>query len=112
MPQALNNGIDCHFCNNPVNTGKHTELLWSLLSTEVINASHTTNASPCSPLYSERLYDHLDLAEINYPRVLNGNHYDRFEEVQATCKISTYFEKTSDVSTKNMGKLSPTGRKF
>ena len=40
-------------------------LLWSLLSMEVIYALHTTHTSPYLPLYSERLYDHLDLSEIN-----------------------------------------------
>ena len=44
--QALHDSIDYCFFKDPVNTGKPTELLWSLLSTEVIYASHTTNASP------------------------------------------------------------------
>ena len=95
-----------------MNTGKPTELLWSLLSTEVICASHTTNASPYSPLYSGRLCDCLDLSKINKPRVLNGNCCDRFEDVQSTLKISTHFEEMSDVSTMYIGKLCPTGRNF
>ena len=103
--QALHDSIDYCFCKDPVNKGKPTDLLWSLLSTEVIYASHTTNASPYSPLYSERLYDHLDLSEINNPRVVNGDCSDRFEEVQSTLKVSTHFEETSDVSTTYMGKL-------
>ena len=108
--QALYDSIDYHFCKDPVNAGKPTELLWSLLSREVIYASHATNVSPYLPLYSERLYDHLDLSEINNPRVLNRNCSNRFEEVQSTLKISTYFEETSDVSTTYIGKLCPTGK--
>ena len=65
--QALHDNIDYHFCKDPVNKGKPTGLLWSLLSMEVLYASHTTNASPYSPLYFERLYDCLDLSEIKYP---------------------------------------------
>ena len=65
--QALHDNTDYHFCKDPVNKGQPTELLWSLLSTEVIYTSHTTNTSPYSPLYSESLYDCLDLSEINSP---------------------------------------------
>ena len=63
--QALHDNIDYHFCIDHVNKEQPTELLWPLLSTEVIYTSHTTNTSPYSPLYSERLYDCLDLSEIN-----------------------------------------------
>ena len=110
--QALHDSIGYYFCKDQVNTGTPTELLCSLLSTEVIYALHTTNTSPYSPIYSERLYDCLDLSEINNPRVLNGNCSDRFEEFQSTLKISAHFEETSDVSTTYMGKLCPTGRNF
>ena len=110
--QALHDDIDYHFCKDPVNKGKPTELLWSLLSTKVIYSSHTTNTSPYLPLYSERLCDHLDLSEINYPRVLNRDSSNRFEEIQSTLKTSTHFEDTRDVSTTYMGKLCPTGRNF
>ena len=89
--QALHDNNDYHFCKDPVNKGKPTELLWSLLSTEVIYASHTTNTSPYLPSYSERLNDCLDLSEINYPRGLNGDCSYRFEEIQSTFKISTHF---------------------
>ena len=71
--QALHDSIDYCLCKDPANKEKPTELLWFLLSMEVIYASHTTNASPYSPLYSERLYDHLGLSEINNPRVLNDD---------------------------------------
>ena len=110
--QALNDNIDCHFCKDPMNKGQLTELLWSLLSTEVIYTSHTTNTSPYSNIHSERLYDCLDLSEINYPTVLNEDCSDRLEEVQSTLKISTHFEGTSVVSTTYMGKLCPMGRDF
>ena len=49
---------------------------------------------------------------MNSPRVLNGDCSDRFEKVQSTLKISTYFKETSDVSTIYMGKLCLTGRNF
>ena len=70
--QALHDSIDYHFFKDPLNTGKPTELLWSLLFMEVIYASHTINVSPYLHLYSERLHDHLDLSEIKSSRVLNG----------------------------------------
>ena len=92
-----------------MNKGHPIELLWLLVSMEVINTSYTTNRSSYLPLYSERLYDHLDLSEINYPRVLYGDCSDRFEEVQSTLKIYTHFEETGDASTTYMGKLCPTG---
>ena len=79
---------------------------------EVIYTSHTTDTSPYSPMYFERLYDCFDLSEINYPRGLNEDCSDRFEEVQSTLKISSHFEETSDVSTTYMGKLCPMGRDF
>ena len=34
--QALHDNNDYHFCKDPVNKGKPTELLWSLLSMDVI----------------------------------------------------------------------------
>ena len=95
-----------------MNKGHPTELLWSLLSTEVIYTSHTANTSLYLPFYSERLYDCLDLSEINYPRVLNWDCSNRFEEVQSILKIFTHFEETSDVSTMYMGKLCHTGRNY
>ena len=110
--QALYDNINSCFGKDPVNKGQPTELLWSLLSTEVIYTSHTTYTRPYFPLYSYRLYDCLDLSEIKSPRVLNRDCSDRVEEVQSTLKISTHFEETSDVSTTYMGKLCPTGRKF
>ena len=105
--QALHDNIDYYLCKDPVNKGQSTELLWSLLSMEVIYTSHTTNTRLYLPLYSERLYDCLDLYEINYPIVLNEDYSDRFEEVQSTLKISTHFEETSDVSTKCMANSAP-----
>ena len=110
--QALHDNIDYHLSKDPVNKGQPTELLWSLMSKEVIYTSHTTNTSLYSPLYSERLYDYLDLSEINTLRVLKGDCSDRLEEVQSSLKISTHFEKTSDVSTTYMGEFFPTGRDF
>ena len=64
------------------------------------------------PLYSEWLYDCLDLSKNTYLRVLNGNCSDRFEEIQSTLKMSTHFEEPSEVSTTYKGKLCPTGRYF
>ena len=70
--QALHGNIDYCFGKDPVNKGQPTELLWSLMSTEVTHTSHTTNTTPYSPLYSERLYDCLDLSEINFTEFLMG----------------------------------------
>ena len=65
------------------------------------------DTNPYSPLCSQRLYDHLDISEINCPRALNSDCSDRFEEVQSTLKISAHFVETSDVSTTYMAKSAP-----
>ena len=110
--QALCDNNDYHFCKDPMKKRKPSELLWSLLSMDVTYALRTTNTTPYLPLYSEWLYDCLDLSKNIDLRVLNGNCSDKFEEIQSTLKISTHFEETSEVSTTYMDKLCPTGRYF
>ena len=105
---ALFRGVDCTNSVDPLDNLHSSDLLWSLLSTEISykipKKVGSYSALNESPLYAS--FNDIEKMPLSHP----DTYLDRFEEVTSLLMTSKQFDDTTDVTTTYLGQFNTTNK--
>ena len=105
---ALFRGVDCTNSVDPLDNLHSSDLLWSLLSTEISyklpKKVGSYSALNESPLYAS--FNDIEKMPLSHP----DTYLDRFEEVTSLLMTSKQFDDTIDVTTTYLGQFNTTNK--